>query len=66
MRHDDGSLKKEWDLWKLGAHVNEWLTLATAPAGDTQTSAALSVERTPALHNIFIDMLFIGLSDNTR
>ena len=66
LRHADGSLQKEWDLWKLGDHMGEWLTLATAPAGDTATSPVLSVARTPALYNIFIDMLFVGLSDNTR
>ena len=66
LRDADGSLKKEWDLWKLGDHMGEWMTLATAPAGDTATSAVQSVERTPGLYNIFIDMLFIGLSDNTR
>ena len=65
-RHEDGSLQAEWELWELGKHLNEWLLLATATAGDTRTSAVLSVERTPGLYNIFIDMLFIGLSDNTR
>ena len=66
LRHGDGTLRKEWELWGLGEHLQECLTLATAPAGDTRTSAVLSVERTPGLYNIFIDMLFIGLSDNTR
>ena len=66
LRHEDGSLRKEWELWGLGEHLDEWLTLATAPAGDTRASAVLSVERTPQLYNTFIDMLFIGLSDNTR
>ena len=50
----------------MGEHLQEWLILATAPAGDTKASAVLSVERTPGLYNIYIDMLFIGLSDNTR
>ena len=66
LRHGDGTLRKEWELWGLGEHLQEWLTLATAPAGDTRTSAVLSVERTPGLYSIFIDVLFIGLSDNTR
>jgi hypothetical protein len=65
-RQEDGSLQEEWELWKLGEHLQEWLILATAPAGDTKASAVLSVERTPGLYNIYIDMLFIGLSDNTR
>ena len=67
LRRDDGSLQKEWDLWELGGvHLNEWLILATAPAGDTRESAVFSAVRTPGLYNIYIDMLFIGLSDNTR
>ena len=28
-RHDEGELRKEWELWDLGAHVDEWLALAT-------------------------------------
>jgi hypothetical protein len=65
-RHEDGTLEREWKLWKLGDHMAEWLVLATAPATDTKVNPVLSTARTPGLHNVYIDMLFIGLSDNTR
>lgn len=52
LRQEDGSLQKEWQLWGLGKHLDEWLELATAAAGDTKTTAVLSVARTPGLYNI--------------
>jgi hypothetical protein len=65
-RHEDGSLQKEWELWGLGTQLAEWLVLATAPPTETKVNPVLSIAQTPGLHYIFIDMLFVGLSDNTR
>ena len=64
-RHVEGELAKEWGHWGMEAHMEEWLLLATEPAGDTQVSPVLSEKRTPGLYSIYIDMLFVGLSDNT-
>ena len=65
-RHEEGELSKEWQMWGHGDQVDEWLVLATAGEADTTENPALGPELTPCLYNIFIDMLFVGLSDNTR
>ena len=51
-----------------GGWLRRWLLLATAPGGDvekTKTDPVLSEARTPRLYEVYIEMLFIGLSDNT-
>ena len=65
-RHSEGSLAKEWKLWSLGDHLAEWIVLATASEADTTDSPVLSPELTPGLYEVYIDMLFVGMSDNTR
>lgn len=65
-RHSEGTLAKEWEQWALGSHLDEWLTLATAAEADTRDNPVLSPEQTPQLYEIYIDMLFVGMSDNTR
>lgn len=65
-RHEEGELAKEWALWRHGEHLGEWLTLATGGEADTTENPVLGPELTPGLYNIYIDMLFVGLSDNTR
>jgi hypothetical protein len=67
-RAKEGALQRTWRAWSLGAHLSEWLLLATAPGGDvekTKTDPVLSEARTPRLYEVYIEMLFIGLSDNT-
>ena len=64
-RHAEGELAQEWSHWEMDAHMEEWLLIATEPAGDTKVSPILCQERTPGLYNIYINMLFVGLSDNT-
>ena len=65
-RHLEGSLAKEWELWGLGEHLTKWLTLATAGEADTTDNPVLSPELTPRLYEVYIDMLFVGMGDNTR
>ena len=65
-RAKEGALQRTWRAWSLGAHLSEWLLLATAPGGDvekTKTDPVLSEARTPRLYEVYIEMLFIGLSD---
>mmetsp|Transcript_38102 Transcript_38102/g.126205 ORF Transcript_38102/g.126205 Transcript_38102/m.126205 type:complete len:271 (+) Transcript_38102:401-1213(+) len=67
-RAKEDVLQRTWRAWSLGAHLSEWLLLATAPGGDvekTKTDPVLSEARTPRLYEVYIEMLFIGLSDNT-
>ena len=49
----------------MSEFIDEWLKLATAPERDTKSDPVLSEEHTPYLYNKFIDLLFVGLSDNT-
>ena len=65
-RHDEGELRKEWELWELDSHVSEWLALATESIRDTTINPVLSQELTPGVYDTYINMLFVGLSDNTR
>ena len=43
--------------------MQEWLTLATAGECSTTDNPVMSTHLTPALYT---DMIFVGLSDNTR
>ena len=64
----DGTLAAEVALWKLDAKevVLELLGLASCPVGADflEGEPALSVERTPRLHSMFVYMLFVGFAHN--
>ena len=55
-------LKEQWAVWSLGAHLAEWLMLATRTEGST---GLFGGEHTPGLWNAFIPMVFLVPTDNT-
>ena len=60
---DADEILEIWDLWKLGEHMPEWLLLSDAPL--SFNAPVFSEASTPGLFNVFIDMVFIILTDNT-
>ena len=46
------------------AFLNELLTLASLPRGDTETDPVLSMQNTPQVYRKFIGMLFVGFAHN--
>ena len=57
------ALKQQWGVWSLGAHLEEWLLLATLPVQGMP--GLFGGRRTPGLWKAFIPMIFLIPTDNT-
>jgi len=56
------ALKEQWRVWSLGAHMDEWLLLATRPEC---MPGLFGGQLTPGLWKAFIPMVFLIPTDNT-
>jgi hypothetical protein len=66
LRRQKLELKEVMQMWKLSntdQKIKEWQHLATAP--EVENGTAFTAAACPLLHYTYIDMLFVGLSDNT-
>ena len=62
-RHEEGALAKEWQLWGLGAHLQEWLVLAKLQGTARLTCSALN---SPLGCTIFTSTCFSWVSATTH